>query len=286
MMNKIVWKEWRENRWKYATLWFTFNAPVVILALALGLSRGARTPFADLSDGTIMKYLPMALVEPFLVASIFLLVTGFVGVATFLPEIDEKALFFHFEQPISRKRYAAAKVLNGACQVGLAVSAAILLAPAVAYGMMLLSGKITLAGSAATFGAILNAAARSTVWVSLLSVAVFAGSALIAALVPRWWLAIPCAILFVIVFGYFALGDNRFFAGGSFFEIFPTIEGRTASVSANIGTGSAPWLAVTDPFPMPTTFAPWRVLPMVTTGILIALFSAGIAVVYERKELK
>ena len=58
------------------------------------------------------------------------------------------------------------------------------------------------------------------------------------------------------------------------------------SVSANLGTGTTQWLTVSDVFPMPTAFAPWKWLPFLTSTLLIGLFSVGIALVYERKELK
>jgi ABC-type transport system involved in multi-copper enzyme maturation permease subunit len=286
MIRELIWKEWRENRWKYATLWLVFNAPVLILTLLIGLIPMTRMPFADLSDKTVMKYLPLPLGEGFLVTSIFLLATAFVAVATFRPEIEDKAVFFLFEQPVSRRRYVAAKLLNGACHVTLAVCFAILLAPAVVYALMLISGKVTLAGSAVAFGGIMGAAARAMLWCSLVSLVAFTGSALISTLVPRWWLATVCAILFILLFGYYVHGDNRFFAGGDFFDFTPTTAGKSMSVSANLGTGTTQWLTVSDVFPMPTTFAPWKWLPVLTGTLLIALFSAGVAVAYDRKELK
>lgn len=42
MIRAMIWKEWRENRWKYVTLWVVFNLPMLILALSLAFSRGAR----------------------------------------------------------------------------------------------------------------------------------------------------------------------------------------------------------------------------------------------------
>jgi hypothetical protein len=258
----------------------------LILTLAIGLIPASRTPFADLSDRTVMKYLPLTLVEGLLVASIFLLATAFIAVATFRPEMEDKSVFFLFEQPVSRKRYASAKLLNSAFHVALAVGFAILLAPALAYAMMLISGKITLAGSAVAFGAIMGTAARAVLWCALISLAAFTGSALISALVPRWWLTIACAILFTLLFGYYVHRDNSLLGGDHFFDFFPTIEGKTMSVSFGFGTSTAQWLSVSDVFPMPTTFALWKWLPVLTATGLIALFSAGVALVYERKELK
>lgn len=283
MIREIVWKEWRENRWKYISLWLVFNAPILILALALGVSHGARTPFRDLSNQTMMKYLPLALGESFLVPSVFLLVTALVAVATFLPELEYK-VFFVFEQAVPRRRYVLAKLLNGAVHLILAVCFAILLAPAAAYGMMLMGGKVTAAGSGAAFAAVMAAAARTLLLCSLLSLVTFAGSALIAVLVRRWWVAVGCATLFVLLFGYIAWGNNPFFKMDDFFEA--VAPGKSMSVSVGFGSSSSDWLKVTDVFPSPTGFAMLHWQPIATAFVLVALFSVGLTVVYDRKELK
>src|SRR5258708_9303707 len=117
MIHAIIWKEWREHRAKYIAYWLAINAPMLLVALAVGISATARTPFADLSDGTVLKYLPLALGEPLLLATAFLLVTGFVAMATFSPEIENGSLFFVYEQPVSRHRYVAMKLLFGGFHV-------------------------------------------------------------------------------------------------------------------------------------------------------------------------
>jgi hypothetical protein len=281
MIREIIWKEWRENRWKYVSLWLVFNAPILILALALALSSTARAPFVDLSDQTVMKYLPLALGEGFMVTSIFLLATALVAVATFLSELDYK-VFFVFEQAVPRRRYAVAKMFNGALQVGVAVCVAILLAPAAVYGMMLMGGKATLAGSGAAFSAVMAASARTLPLCCLFSLVAFVGSALIAVVVRRWWVAMTAAALFVLGFAYVAWNENPFFKLDDFFEA--VAPGKTMSVSAGLGSGA--WLKVSDVFPMPTGFAMWHWQPIATTAALIALFSVGLTAVYNRKELK
>ncbi len=281
MIRNIFWKEWRENRWKYATLWLVLNAPLLMLALLIGLVPGSRAPFADLRDQTVMKYLPLALGESFLVTYIFLLATAFVAVATFRPE---EAMFFVFEQSVPRRRYAAVKLLNGAAHVAAAVCVAILLAPAAVYGMMLLSGKVTIAGSAAAFGEVMRAAARATFWCALVSVAAFAGATLISALSARWWLAAVCAIVFIVGFGSLVHSDNKWFGEDNFFEITPSPEGKTLSVSVNFP--KAEWLTVSDILPLAPWFGKWKPLPVLSTSLILAVFSAGVALVYQRKELK
>jgi hypothetical protein len=284
MMREIVWKEWRENRWKYATLWLVFNLPILLLTLMLGLVRAARTPFADLSNQTFMKYLPLPLFASATTVSIFLLATGFVGVATFLPELEDKSLFFVFEQPLARWRYALAKVANGGTHVGLAVLTASLLAPAASYGMMLAGGKVTVAASGAAFGKVMAVALRAGLWCALVSAAAFAGAALIGTLVPRWWLATACGFVYILVFANYVMGGNRFFNGAGFFDLFGDIDSGSFNVSGNVGTWN--WLTVSGNFPTPTSFAHWHLLPALTPTVLFCLFAAGVAWAFERRELK
>jgi len=168
MIRAIISKEWHQHRSKYFFYWIAVHAPMLILCLAIGFSTGARTPFADLSDALTMKYLPLSLIETLLITTIFLLLTAYLAVATFGPELDDRSLFFFYEQPISRKRYLSTKLAYGAAHVLLANSSAILLMPVAVYLMMLLSGKVTSAGSAAAFGLVMAAAGRAAIWCTLI----------------------------------------------------------------------------------------------------------------------
>ena len=244
-MRAIVWKEWRENRWKYLTLWLVFNLPILMLGLMLAINRQSRTPFADLGNQTFMKYLPLPLFEGAAVVSVFLFATGFLGVATFLPEVDEQSLFFVFQHPVQRWHYALMKLANGSAHVALAAVTASLIAPAAVYGMILLSGKVTTAASGAAFGAVMAAALRAGLWCALVSTAAFAGCALIGSVVPRWWLATGCGIVFILLFAKQVLNDNRFFNGGNFFDMFSDVKEGSLNVSASFGTSN--WLTVSGP---------------------------------------
>ncbi len=62
--------------------------------------------------------------------TVFLILTGYLAVATFGPEIEDGSLFFIYEQPVPRKVYVGIKLLNGACHVVLAICCAVLLLPA------------------------------------------------------------------------------------------------------------------------------------------------------------
>jgi len=277
MIRAVFWKEWREHRWKYAAFWLALNFPVLLVALAVALSVGARAPFGDLSDSTALKYLGFALIgESGLLASIFLVVTGFLAVATFRPELEDGSVFFFYEQPLSRGRYVALKLLNGVLHTVLAVTFAVLFAPVAAYALMLLGGKVTVAGSMGTLAAVMAASARGAVWCSLISLVAFTGSALVAALLPRWWLATAGSALLIVLFSI---------AGANFFDFIEPAFTAAEPLTVGVGFGSPQWLTVSRTIPL-YAFAPWRALPLLTALLLAASFAAATGLLYTRKQLK
>lgn len=279
MIRALIWKEWREHRARYLFYWLTLNTPILLVAIALAVSSGARTPFADLSDATVLKYLPLALGAPLMAATLFLLATGYLAVATFTPEIENRTLLFVSEQPLSRRKYVAVKLLAGGAHVVLAVCFASLFATLAAYGMMLVSGKITPAGSAAAFQAVWAASARAAVWSSLISLMIFSASALASALVPRWWLAAVISVALAVIF---------FIYGFDFFSFTADIGNETMSISMGLSSGSFQWVTVSRPMHLSevATFAHWRALPLLVATFATAAFSLVIAQVYARKEVR
>jgi ABC-type transport system involved in multi-copper enzyme maturation permease subunit len=277
MIRAILWKEWCEHRWKYASYWLVLNCPILIVALSVAFNTGARAPFGELSNSTALKYLDVAMVaESFLLVTLFLMATALLAVATFRPELEDGSLFFLFEQPLPRRRYAALKFLNSALHVVLASVSAVFFGPLLGYALMLASGKVTLAGSMGTFGALFAAGARASVWCSLISLAIFAGCALVSALVPRWWLATVGSILLVVLLVT---------AGSDFFDFIQPSFDALQEGSISVGFGSAEWLKVSGPLPM-HAFAPLRALPLLAALLFTTLAVAATGFLYTRKELK
>jgi ABC-type transport system involved in multi-copper enzyme maturation permease subunit len=241
----------------------------------IAFSKGARVPFADLSNATVWKYLPASMIESLLLDTVLTVAAAYLAVAIFKHEIEDRSLFFLFEQPIPRKQYVAVKFLHGALHVVLATCFAALLAPAVVYAMMLLSGKVTTASSGAAFAAVMAAAARTGIWCSLMALMVFTGSALVSALVPRFWLAATVSVVLLTLFGLFS---------GDFFDI-PFQTGEPLSVSANI---SSQWITISRALTPGEVadLAHWKAWPLLTAVLLAAVFSVATALLYDRKELK
>jgi len=279
MIRAILWKEWHEQRSKYIGYWATMNVPFLVIAIAVAISTVARTPFADLADKTILKHLPLALAESFFVVTIFLLMTGYFAVATSSPENEDRSLFFIFELPVSRIRYTIIKLLIGGIFVFAAVWFATLLPPVGAYAMMLASGKVTWAGSSGAFWAVMAAAARMATWCSLISLAIFVSSALVAALIPRWWLAALVSIAVTI---------GLMEAAGRFFDFTADMDQEgSLSVGFGLSTGNAQWVTVSRALKLDEINSLGRLHwpPLLGAVVFSALLMAAIAWIYQRKEL-
>jgi hypothetical protein len=243
----------------------------------MAVNKGARAPFADLSNATAMKYLGLAMVvECYAVATIFMLATGFLAAATFSSEQEDRSVFFLFEQPAERWRYPACKTLHGLLQVGAAIVFAVLFAPFLAWMLMLIGGRVTIAGSIGTMQTVILAGLRGALCCWLISAIVFAACALITSLWPRWWIATVGVVLCVVAF---------WVTVWSFFDLLSPSFENMGSGSIGFGSGSAQWVTITNVLPL-GGFPAWKPLPMATALAAIAILGGVSNWIISRRELK
>lgn len=77
--------------------------------------------------------------------------------------------------------------------------------------------------------------------------------------------------------------------GGDFFSFSADIaQGEPMSIGMGFSTGSGQWVTVSRALHLSevNSFARWRVLPPLVAMLLTAVFSAALAPLYARKELK
>jgi hypothetical protein len=77
--------------------------------------------------------------------------------------------------------------------------------------------------------------------------------------------------------------------GGDFFSFTADIaQGEPMSIGMGFSTGNAQWVTVSRALHLSEvdSFAHWRALPLFVAAMLTAVFSAAIAQIYARKELK
>lgn len=281
MIATIARKEWKEHRSRYLAYWLLLNAPILLVAVMTSASAEARLPFQGLSDASLLQYLPLTLIETLAVPTLFLFFTSSLAVPMFNRQAESGAMFLLHEQPVSRARYATAKLCVGGLVVVVSVTFAILFAVTLAWLLMLAGGKVSWSGSGAQFWWVFAAALRASVWASLISLGIFAGSAVIAALSPRWWIAALGVIAFTAAM-IFGLGD--------FFDFTPdTIPDGTLSVSVDFQLGaSKPWITMNRALAAKEihAFGAWKPAPLLFALSLTGLFAWLLQWVYQRGDVQ
>lgn len=281
MIATIARKEWKEHRARYLAYWLVLNAPILFVAFLTSVSSGARLPFAKLSDATLLQHLPLSLIEALAVPTIFLMVTASLAVPMFNREAERGAMFLLHEQPVSRGRYGLAKLAVGGMMVVGSVTFAILFSVVLAWLLMLVSGKVTWAGSSGHFWLVFAAAMRSSVWVSLISVCIYSGAAVLSALAPRWWIAAIGAVLFAVaMLGWF----------GDYFDFTPeniSPESLSVAVNGSFGAEAVPWITMNRALHPAEVqaFAPWKPLPLLVALAGTAVCAFLLRLVYQRGDV-
>src|SRR5919197_1498749 len=185
MLKALLWKEWRETRWKW-------------LAYAL-------------SDAVAAQALEFALVfqSGFLItAGLFLL--AFFAVGSVGAELDNRSIFFLFERPLKRWHVLLFKYAVGAVQATTCVGLSILTTVATVYFVMAAAAvNVTLAGSRGAFASVVSNGLRGTVWTMVIALMVYSATFLFSVWFEKWWIAVIAgAVSLVGMFYYF--GENLF----------------------------------------------------------------------------
>ena len=103
ILKAMLWKEWRETRWKWLAFALAFHIPLFIACMVFTLREAARFDLYALSDSVAAQALAVTLVaqSSFLItAGLFLL--AFFAVGSIGAELDNRSMFFLFERPVRR----------------------------------------------------------------------------------------------------------------------------------------------------------------------------------------
>jgi ABC-type transport system involved in multi-copper enzyme maturation permease subunit len=209
MLKAMLWKEWRETRWKWLAFALAFHIPLGIAGLALLFRESVRFDLYALSDAVAAQVLEFALVlqSGFLItAGLFLL--AFFAVGSVGAELDNRSIFFLFERPVKRWHLLLFKYAVGGVQTILCVGLSILTTVAAVYVVMAAaSANVTLAGSWPSFVAVVSNGARGAVWTTVIALMVYSGTFLFSVWLEKWWIAVIAgAVSLVLMFYYFG-GD-------------------------------------------------------------------------------
>src|SRR5919197_4079241 len=183
MLKALLWKEWRETRWKW-------------LAYAL-------------SDAVAAQALEFALVfqSGFLItAGLFLL--AFFAVGSVGAELDNRSIFFLFERPLKRWHVLLFKYAVGAVQATTCVGLSILTTVATVYFVMAAAAvNVTLAGSRGAFASVVSNGLRGTVWTMVIALMVYSATFLFSVWFEKWWIAVIAGAISLVAMFYYFGGD-------------------------------------------------------------------------------
>ena len=211
MMMALLWKEWRETRWKWLAFAFAFHIPLGIAGLIFWTQETARFDLYAMSDAVVNTVLEGALVAQ----SIFLITAGlfllaFFAVGSVGAELDNRSIFFLFERPVRRGHLLLLKYAVGAVQtmtcIGLSLLTTITLTYLVAAAF---ASNVTLAGSWGAYTVVIANGVRGVLWTVVIGLMVYSATFLFSVVFEKWWIAVIAgAISLVGMFYYF--GTNIF----------------------------------------------------------------------------
>jgi ABC-type transport system involved in multi-copper enzyme maturation permease subunit len=202
----MLWKEWRETRWKWLAFACAFHIPLFIGGLVMTFRPEARFDLYALSDAVAAQGFEIALI----IQSVFLITAGlfllaFFAVGSIGAELDNQSMFFLFERPVKRWHVLLFKYVVGAVQTTTCVGLSILSSLTVVYLVMAAAASnVTLAGAWGSFTLVASNALRGTVWTMVISLMVYSGTFLFSVWFEKWWIAVIAgAVSLVLMFFFF-----------------------------------------------------------------------------------
>jgi ABC-type transport system involved in multi-copper enzyme maturation permease subunit len=206
ILKAMLWKEWRETRWKWLAFALAFHIPLFIAGLTVGLRESSRFDLYALSDSITEQVLEVALVAQsgFLItAGLFLL--SFFAVGSIGAELDNRSMFFLFERPVKRWHVLLFKYAVGAVQTTTCVGLSILTTLTAVYLVTAAAAtNVTLAGSWGAYSMVVANGVRGTVWTMIISLMVYSATFLFSVWFEKWWIAVIAgAVSLVMMFYYF-----------------------------------------------------------------------------------
>lgn len=267
IVKAMLWKEWRETRWKWLAFALAFHIPLCIAGLTIGLRESARFDLYALSDSVASQVLEFALVfqSGFLItAGLFLL--AFFAVGSVGAELDNQSMFFLFERPVRRWQVLLFKYTVGAVQTMTCVGLSLLTTLAVVYLVMAAAAtNVTLAGSWSAFVLIVSNGARGAVWTTVIALMVYSATFLFSVWFEKWWIAVIAgAVSLVLMFYYF--GSN----------LIDWVISRAARTSEGVGEGG-----INLEFYSRLELMPILAMLLISTGLYFAS-----QYVFARKEMR
>jgi ABC-type transport system involved in multi-copper enzyme maturation permease subunit len=206
ILKAMLWKEWRETRWKWLAFAAAFHIPLFIAVMVVTFRESARFDLYALSDPVAAQLFGFALVfqSGFLItAGLFLL--AFFAVGSIGAELDNQSMFFLFERPVRRWHVLLFKYAVGAVQTTTCVGVSILTTLTFVYFVAAaFAPYVSLAGAWDSFVLVASNGLRGAVWTTVVALMVYSGTFLFSVWFEKWWIAVIAgAVSLVLMFFYF-----------------------------------------------------------------------------------
>jgi len=205
ILKAMLWKEWRETRWKWLAFAVAFHIPLCIAALVVTFREEARFVLYALSDSVVFYAFEFALVfqSGFLItAGLFLL--AFFAVGSIGAELDNQSMFFLFERPVRRWQVLLFKYVVGAVQTTTCVGASLLTTLTAVYLVTAAAAtNVSLAGAWDSFALVVANGARGAVWTTVIALMVYSGTFLFSVWFEKWWIAVIAGAVSLVLMFYF-----------------------------------------------------------------------------------
>lgn len=209
ILKAMLWKEWRETRWKWLAFAAAFHIPLFIAGLTVTLRESARFDLYALSDSVVSTVLEFALVfqSGFLItAGLFLL--AFFAVGSIGAELDNRSMFFLFERPVRRWHVLLFKYAVGAVQTTICVGLSILSTLTAVYLLTAaMATNVTLGGAWGAFSTVASNGLRGTVWTMVISLMVYSATFLFSVWFEKWWIAVIAGAVSLVLM-FYSFGSN------------------------------------------------------------------------------
>ena len=230
IMKALLWKEWRETRWKWLAFAFAFHIPLGIAGLVFWFEETARFDLYAMSDAVVNTVLEGALVAQ----SVFLITAGlfllaFFAVGSVGAELDNRSIFFLFERPIKRGHLLLLKYAVGAVQTMACIGVSILTTLTVTYLVAAaFATNVTLAGSWDTYTLVIASGVRGVFWTVVIGLMVYSATFLFSVLFEKWWIA--------VIAGGVSLVGMFYYFGKKFFDmiISAATQGKDGDVDLSL----------------------------------------------------
>jgi len=201
----LLWKEWRETRWKFLAFFLAFHPVVWIATVALLVDKENRFSFQT----TPAKAIYQALEGVVFAQSMFILTVGafliiFYAAGTVSREIASRRIFFILERPVQRWHVLSAKFAISGMQIYTLTALTPLTTLLAAYlGVMLFSRTLSFEASGPQVLSLAGVALKIGLWRGVVGLMVFSLVFSFSVGFEQWWISLGAGVASVITMFYF-----------------------------------------------------------------------------------